>query len=144
MTVSSADRLREIRDTLPQWKRDLNDVAHFCAGTPMFERYHAIARALDDLLGEVSRLDAELQQEREQIEQIRVAMRNAGPHYYLIEDAARRARKGGREETAERLEYVHGRMYWMDFRLGTMQERVKADEVKRLAALKSAHPSSSE
>jgi hypothetical protein len=59
------------------------------------------------------------------LERVRAAMRAIGGDYHLVSAAASRAAKNGRHDTAERLEYVYGRLYFIDHALGTMRERVE-------------------
>jgi hypothetical protein len=61
------------------------------------------------------------------LDRLRIAMRAIGPHYHLVESAARRAARAGRAEAADRLDYVYGRLVWIDHVLGTQAERCDRD-----------------
>lgn len=65
------------------------------------------------------------------IENFQVALRAIGPVYYHVQAAAERAAKRGDTKTADALELVYGRIFWMDHALGTLQERVNTDGAQR-------------
>lgn len=56
------------------------------------------------------------------LEKSRVALRSIGPVYHHVRLASERAHKGGNDEASEALDHVYGRLYWMDYALGTMTE----------------------
>jgi hypothetical protein len=76
------------------------------------------------------------------LERVRAAMRAIGGDYHLVSAAASRAAKNGRHDTAERLEYVYGRLYFIDHALGTMRERVERADSLTGAARTPAAPAS--